>query len=984
MITISMRRTLLASTIIAGTLLSAPAYAQVATPAEAPAADAGDTIIVTGSLLKNPNLVSSAPVLVVGRDEISLRQSNVAEEILRDLPGVVPDVGSAVNNGNGGASFVNLRGLGSNRNLVLLDGQRLVPANLNGSVDLNNIPLALIERVDSLTGGASTTYGADALAGVVNFITRKDFAGFEASVSEQINEQGDGNTLRADITTGANFDDGRGNVVLSMGYQKADQVLQGDRDFSSTAYDAFSGKAAGSGTSVPSRFTRPGFASQQLDPTTGTLVPTYALYNFNPVNIFQTPFTRYNIYAEGHYDISDKVTVYSRGMFSKNKVTQILAPGGAFGENVTINYNNPFLPAGARSQFCDANGLDTATCSAAAAATGPDDPNYKTFDTVVSRRTVELGGRRTTFTTQFFDYKAGFKYNISNSLSLDVGGSYGESENTAATVGNLRVSRLQEAALASSATSCDSGNADCVPINLFGPAGSITTAAGAFINGTTSVVQRASLAQAHALLSGDVGISTPFSDTPISFALGGEYRQYTASQESDVLSQTPGEISGSGGAAPNISGSYKVSEIYGELNVPLVSDKPFFKNLSVEAGLRYSHYEIDTAGSPKFNTTTYKAGGNWEPVDGLKLRGNYQHAVRAPNIGELFSPTQVTLTNLATDPCASLDSTGARQFAAPTGALQAVCLAQGATASNVSLIQNDVAGQPNATTGGNPALKPEKSNSYTFGVVIQPSNYIPGLSFTVDYYHIKVTGAITTATPSDAIAACFGGATASNGGAGLAAGAATSAACTAITRDPNTGGLYGNPGVVGGVPLPLSNLGVLLTDGIDISANYRRDLGFAKMNLSFTGNWTSRSKFQATPTSTNRECVGFYSTSCASIQPEFQWNTRATFSFGKIDASVLWRHIGAEKYEPQAVIESGTPAFAAFDHIKAYNYIDLALRLEVSDNFELTMTANNIFDKKPPVVGYNIGSTAYNSGNTYPSTYDALGRRYAVSARVKF
>jgi iron complex outermembrane receptor protein len=981
MITTSMRRTLLASTIIAGTLLAAPAHAQVATPAEAeaPATDTGDTIIVTGSLLKNPNLVSSAPVLVVGRDEISLRQSNVAEEILRDLPGVVPDIGSAVNNGNGGASFVNLRGLGSNRNLVLLDGQRLVPANLGGSVDLNNIPLALIDRVDSLTGGASTTYGADALAGVVNFITRKDFAGFEASVSEQITEQGDGNTLRADITTGANFDDGRGNVVLSMGYQKADQVLQGDRDFSAVALDAFTGAVAGSGTSVPTRFTRPGFAAQQLDPTTGTLVPTYALYNFNPVNIFQTPFTRYNIYAEGHYDISDKVTVYSRGMFSKNKVTQILAPGGAFGESVTINYNNPYLPAGARSQFCAANGVSVAQCALAAAATGPNDPNYDTFDTVASRRTVELGGRKTTFTTQFFDYKAGFKYNFNDSLSLDVGGSYGESENTAATVGNLRVSRLQEATLASSLTACDSGNPDCVPINLFGGIGAITPAAGTFINATTTVVQRASLAQAHALLSGDVGVSTPFSDTPISFAIGGEYRQYTASQESDLLSQTPGEISGSGGAAPNISGSYKVSEIYGELNVPLVSDKPFFRNLSVEGGIRYSHYEIDTAGSPKFNTTTYKGGVNWEPVEGLKLRGNYQHAVRAPNIGELFSPVQVSLTNLAVDPCASLTNTGTRQYAAPTGALQAVCLAQGATPSNVSLIQNDIAGQPNAQTGGNPNLKPEKSNSYTFGVVFQPSSYVPGLSLTADYYHIKVTGAITTATPDDAITACFGGATAANGGAGLAAGAATSAACTAIRRDPATGGLYGNPGVVSGLPLPLSNLGVLLTDGIDVSANYRRDLGFTKVNLGFTGNWTSRSKFQATPTSINRECVGYYSTSCASIQPEFQWNTRATFSFNKIDASVLWRHIGSQDYEPAA-----GGAFAAFEHIKAYNYFDMSVRMQVTDTFELTMTANNIFDKKPPVVGYNIGSTFFNSGNTYPSTYDALGRRYAVNARVKF
>lgn len=997
---ISLRRRLLASTLIAsGALLATPVASQTSPAANSPAVKSAeavpagvqtsenvgaatggdDAIVVTGSLIRNPNVVSSSPVLVVGKDEIQLRQSNTAEEILRDLPGVVPNIGSAVNNGNGGASFVDLRGLGPNRNLVLLDGQRIVPANITGQVDLNNIPLALVERVDSLTGGASTTYGADAIAGVVNFITRSDFSGLEANASEQETERGDGNVFRSDLTIGGNFDDGRGNAVLSVGYQKSDAVVQGQRGFSAIALDATSGAPAGSGTSVPSRFTRPGFASQQIDETTGALVPTYSLYNFNPVNIFQTPFKRYNFFAAAHYDVTDKLTFYTRGMFSKNKVTQILAPGGAFGEAVDINYNNPFLPAAARNQFCSANGLDQGTCDAAAAATGPDDPNYRTFNTVVSRRSVELGGRVTNFTTQFFDYKAGMKYNLTDSLSIDIGGSYGESENNAKTTGNIRVSRLQQAALASSTTACDNAaDEGCVPVDLFGPAGSIDPAAGAFLSATTSVIERASLAQAHAVLSGDVGISSPFAANPISFAVGGEYRRYTAAQESDILSQTPGEISGSGGAAPNISGSYKVMEAYGEVIAPLVSDKPFFQELSVEAGIRYSHYEIDAVGSPKFNTTTYKGGGSWTPVDGFKVRGNYQHAVRAPNIGELFSPTATGLTNLAVDPCASLNATGGRQFAAPTGELAAICLAQGATPTNVSLISNDPAGQPNFTGGGNPDLKPEKSDSYTYGVVIQPSKILPGFSVTADYYNIKVTNAVSSPTPDDAIAACFGTGTAENGGAGIAAGASATLACTQIRRDPNTGGLYGNPGVVGGLLLASSNLGRLKTDGIDLSANYRHDVGPGTLNLSFTGNWTHTSKFQATATSINRDCVGLYSVNCPSIQPKFQWNTRATFSIKDVDVSVLWRHLDSEKYEPDI-----GDVFPAFNHIKAYNYIDLATRVGITQMVDLTLTVSNLFDKDPPVVGYNIGSTTFNSGNTYPSTYDTLGRRFAVNVRVK-
>jgi len=244
--------------------LAAPAFAQDApaqaaqapaqTPAETPDAGAqAPDIVVTGSLISNPNLERATPVIFVGKDEIQLRQSNVAEEVVRDLPGVVPNIGSAVNNGNNGSSFVDLRGLGSNRNIVLLDGVRITPAGTPGSiaglagrVDLNNIPLALVDRVDALTGAASTTYGADAITGVINFITRRDFSGFEVVADNQITQLGDGHTYRVDATMGANFDDGRGNAVFSIGYQHADPVYQGgDRAYSENALESLRVEAGG-------------------------------------------------------------------------------------------------------------------------------------------------------------------------------------------------------------------------------------------------------------------------------------------------------------------------------------------------------------------------------------------------------------------------------------------------------------------------------------------------------------------------------------------------------------------------------------------------------------------------------------------------------------------------------------------------------------------------------------------------------------------
>jgi outer membrane receptor protein involved in Fe transport len=390
--------------------------------------------------------------------------------------------------------------------------------------------------------------------------------------------------------------------------------------------------------------------------------------------------------------------------------------------------------------------------------------------------------------------------------------------------------------------------------------------------------------------------------------------------------------------------------------------------------------------------------GSWEPVRDIKFRGNYQHAVRAPNIGELFSPVSTGLTNLGTDPCA-----GAAPLA--NANLRAVCLAQGAPAATIGFISNPTAGQANATGGGNPFLRPEVANTYTFGAVLQPS-FLTGFTATVDYYHIKVKKAVSSPTPADIILACFG-ATPTN----PPAGAATNPACTNIGRNPISGGLDGPPDTTLGLPTVSSNLGTILTDGVDVTANYRRTLGSvfgttAKINLAFGGNYTRRSTFQATPTAVNRECTGFYSVNCLSIQPKYSFNQRTTLSLGRVDTSLLWRYIHKTRLEPLqfqndlAACGANPPQTDAADRIsngggaclidtrfrsiKAYNYFDLSTRFNVTDNFDMTVTVTNLFDKDPPTVGGTVGSTAFNGGNTYPSTYDALGRRFAVGARLKF
>lgn len=1054
------RSRLLASTLLVGAVLAVnPAAAQDANPASQPktgiqsndpsapaagissqesAPPAGESstgeIVVTGTLIRNPNLIASSPVSVIGQEEIALRQSGNAEQLIRDLPGVVPSIGSNVNNGNGGASFTDLRGLGNFRNVVLLDGSRIVPSSTVGRVDLNNIPVALIERVDVLTGGAATTYGADAVAGVVNFITRSDFSGVELNLSKGITEKGDGASTRADLTIGGNFADDKGNAVLSLGYQKSDPIYQGARRISFNNYTSTSGGRGGSGTTVPGRFTL-GSAQNSIVPTTGTLRPYSSSrdgFNFNPYNVFQTPFKRFNAYAAAHYDVADNIQVYTRGMFSKNTVNTIIAPSGLFASAALIPVSNPYLPAAARQQFCAANPaysfpgggtpvavgrpLTAAECTAAAGATSISDPNFRAFTTTIGRRATEAGPRLSSFVTQIFDYHAGAKIGITDAINLDVSGGYGESENRQTQSGYVLTSRARTALFATNTTSClassptvtgvdsrgqpvvivggganTNAGSGCVPLNIFGADGSITPNQLNYLTAESTTRQFASLAQARALLSGDLGFSSPLATEAVGFAAGAEYRKYKGSQSADVLSGSAGELGGAGGAVLNFNGGYEVKEVYGELIAPLIADRPLFRSLTIEGGIRYSDYKVFADSNPTYNTTTYKGGGSWEPFDGLKMRGNYQRAVRAPNIAELFSPVSVALTNLATDPCRTTST-----YAGPvTNAnLRAVCLAQGAPAASIGTIANPTGSQANGTFSGSLALRPETSDSYTFGVVIQPKHFIPGLSITVDYYNISIRNAISQPLPGDAIAACFGN---------LTAASATDPNCLVIRRNPVTGGLDGDAATTGGLNFTPSNQGRILTDGIDLGANYRRDLGFTKLNLSFMGNWTNRSRFKATPISQYRECVGLYSANCGSpgsagpssaagtLQPEFTWNQRTTLTFGPADVSLLWRHVGAMKAEDGVVAFAGTIGTGAlagevvdFGKIKAYNYLDLATRIGVGDNLDFTVTVTNLLNKQPPIVGGTIGATSFNSGNTYPSTYDAIGRRFQFGARMKF
>lgn len=946
-----------------------PAHAQTTLPDDETATESEDRdIIVTGSRIARPDLVLSSPVSVITDEEINLRQPSSIERLLRQLPGTAAGINANVNNGSNGTATFNVRGLGSNRNLVLLNGRRIVPAGLNNVVDLNIIPVALIQRADVLTGGAVTSYGADAIAGLVNFVTNPRFEGIDLRANYGITDRGDGQSYRFDLTTGANFADGKGNVVLGLSYTNDAPVEQGNRPSGVVSLSSTTGLPQGSITAVPASLVSPlpatgPFANgAQFNPGAGTITPGFSDFNFNPLNVYQTPLDRYTIYGASTYEVVPNVEAYAEAFYVRSRVTQLIAPTGSFTNQFQLPLNNQFLTAGQRTQLCGFAAI--ADCTAAVAA-GTE------ITAIVARRFVESGPRTATFTTNVFQINTGLRGKLIGNLNWDAFAQYGEtSRNTINT--NTALAANVQAGL----RNCPAGSpAGCVPVNLFGAAGSISQAQLNFIGVPTATFVNTSFLDAQLTVNGDIGVTVPYATKPISIAGGLEYRRYAGGQFGDLPSRTPGAILGSGGAFNTINGSFDSKEFFGEVNVPVIADRRFIHDLTVEAGFRYADYS--NAGT----NVTYKFGGSYSPVSQLKIRGGYTVAIRAPNLAELFSPVSTGLNNLAVDPCQGANGTAA--------AIAPICVAQlaavGLPAARNGSIPAPIAGQINTTSGGNPLLQPEEATTYTVGLVFQGTDIFRNFTATVDWYQVDINGAISSPTIGDIVNGCFGQSNPAD------------IRCTSIRRNPLTGGLSGDPSTTFGVITQSSNLGVLQTRGLDFTASYSRDIGPVGLNFNFNGNYTDRSRFQATPSSFVRECVNFYSVSCDPVLPRWTWNLRSTATYKKFDFSLLWRHINGVSYEPRTSATqpaagvvgsfgSTNPAsiFPAFRSIPSFNYLDLATGARINKNFSIQLTVDNLLNLAPPIVGNTIGSTGFNSGNTIPSVYDTLGRRFIMSARVSF
>ena len=945
-------------------------FAQQAAPAAPKAEEKVEEVIVTGTRIKSPGAVSNSPISSIAAEEIKSSQPIAVEEFIKALPSAVPAIGPGTNNGSGGGATIDLRGLGPNRTLVLLDGRRIVPFNLAGTVDTNAIPIALLQRVDLITGGASAVYGADAVSGVVNFVLRRDFKGIDVSHSYGVSGENDTKRNRTDVTVGATLDNGRGNVAMSFGLTDANALRQDARPIGAAALSSTTGAIQGSGTTIPAAFQigagvgitpNPLAGTTQINPATGRLVPLFNTFNFNPQNFYVTPMERFQVTAIGNYSINQYAEPYTLVTYTRADVRQQLASSGTFLNVYQVPIGNPFIPQLARDQICAARGIAAAQCVLGSNIEVP---------MAIGRRITEFGPRLGDFLNKSLQATAGVRGDIAAGWTYDAYWSQGESDQTRV-LGNWgSLSRVQQAMRALNTTTCTANTNGCVPLNLFGNEGTITPAMVNFINLSAVQLQNVRQRVLSASVSGDLPtmIKSPFAAAPISVAFGAEDRKVTAGNFSDQASQIQGEVLGTGAPLPDRSGTFKLKELFGEVYIPLVKDAPFMRSLTIETG--YRRTDFSTTASQSYNT--YKYGLEWEPVKSFRVRAMEQRATRAPNINELFAPLVSGLSNLAVDPCQlALINQGQANSA---GTLSNLCRLTGVPVGQIGSLPTPSAGQINNRSGGNPALGPEVADSQTVGFVWQPQ-FVKSLAITFDYYKIDVNKAVSSPSTTDVLDDCYS--TARNPGLTF------NAACSQVLR-----GVLGtfNGADAPGVVTPLSNLGKINTSGYDLTVSYvlpLKDLGLSaklgRLDLSLQATQVEKWTFQPTPAAVKRDCLGFYSVACGAPLPKRKFNQRTAWTVNDFVFAYNWRYQSAVTEEP-----GGQVFLPAYSEIKAYSYFDLSAVWKATKNVRINLSVNNVTDKAPPNVGNTISGTGVNSGNTFPQNYDVVGRYFSVGATVKF
>jgi len=950
-------------------------------------------IEVTGTRIKRTDVETAQPVSIITAAQLKSTGLTSIGDILQTVTQGGTALNTTFNNGGNGRSNVDLRGLGANRVLVLVDGRRWIPGlggPGNAGVDLQEIPVSIIDHVEILQDGASAIYGSDAIAGVVNIITVKNYNGAEANAYTSIfSGEGhhDGKVQEYDFTLGSSGD--KGAVVMNVTYVNQHEVWAGSRAISKEPIRD-GGIASGSGISANGQFIFTGlgatagknFGSGQcaaINPAShsyGTCDLTVSKpvagkpalsdlknftnadrFNFAPVNYFITPNERFSFFTQGHYDLADNLTFTSSVAFTKRNSQQDLAPStitiGAGGSTVNgqffgVGATNPFNPFGVdlvgnASQFCQGGTLvfTGGTCS---------QDNYY-LNGGVLRRPLEAGQRVFNENVETAQFSGGFKgyFNLGgNEWDWDAGYTYGNDVSTNLTSGLFNTQRMAQALDSPGFAPC-AQTAGCVPLNLFGGAGSITPDMLQYTTFEEHDVIQSEMRDYTANLNGSLA---DLPAGPLGLALGYEYLELDGFFHPDAAIAT-GNTTGS--AAKPTDGRTKTNAEYVEFDIPLVADAPGFKMLDLDIANRWSQFKW-AGGTPgtaastvvsTANASTSRAALKWQPTDEFLIRASWSKGFRIPSISELFVGNADSFPAV-TDPCApnpgGWDGVPAHL---PKG-----CNGQ---------VHKQLNAQIKSTTGGNTNLHPEASLSRSLGFVWNP-DFIPGFDFSMDYYSIDLEQTITRIAPQTILNGCY------------------------ISQNPsfcNQITLTGK--IITDFQDKFTNIGGIKTSGIDVAAHYKfpsTSAGDFKLSM----DWTFLKSFIATtptgsvPAFQQTEFAG--SATSVGGFPKQRANVALNWNYGDWAANWNVEYFG-QMFEPctTAVIARNacSDPTQGFNHLGKTIYHDVSATYHVDSwNTDFTFGIRNLFDKQPPTA-----QDAF-ANSFLPAFYRVPGREFYGRISVKF
>jgi outer membrane receptor protein involved in Fe transport len=899
-----------------------------------------EEVIVTGSLIKRADgFESSSPVVVATAADISATGISKIEDYLNSLPQLDAGQNSYISNGASGTASLDLRGMGSSRTLTLINGRRMGGGSAySSSADTNQIPTAMIERVEVLTGGASTVYGADAVAGVVNFVMRKDFEGVELKmgtsgfqhdnsnsyVAGLMDARGfdypkggggtDGRADTVDLVMGSSFADGKGHATTYVTWRKGSELRQGARDYSSCALNSTGTSCGGSGNAIV-----PNFYISQLD-ANGNLdwgsyeywtldsgsnfIPSSGnIYNYAPINHFMRPDEKWSVGTMMDLQINDSVELYAEVMATDyNTKAQIAESGTFFAEEYHLPYESALLNDSQRQALTDTWGL------------GAGDE----FAVYIGKRNVEGGPRASVMTNASFRVVLGARGEAAG-WDYDVNYQKNSVDSSVTYINDFFAPRIGEALVDNT-------------YSVFTYNG-VTSEQANMLTGVAMLRADLSTEVFFAQASRDTGISLPTTDSNIQVAMGVERRDMSYDRDSDTVFEE-GMLLGQGGATKSIAGSYSVTDVFFEAAIPVL------ENLDAELGFRASDYS--TSG----NHNTYKFGFTYAPSDMVTIRTGYNRTIRSPNITTMFAPQNQGLW-AGSDPCAgeTPDYTAAQ------------CALTGVTAGQYGSIVASPASQYNALYGGNTEVNPEVADTISFGIVANP---IEDLTVSIDWWSVQLEDAIGSVSAATSLKEC-----AENNNAAL---------CALINRG-NAGTLW--LGTSGYISSTTTNLGEVNFAGVDLIATYGMEVGGGDLALRLNGSRSLERETLVLPgvETTRVDCNGI-ANDAQCTYPNMDWRHSLSATYSKDDWTVgaAWRYFGSVDYQ------GSNDVLASDGALDAVSYVDLNGSYTLSENITFSGGARNLLDKEPPMVGGGLNATNANSyGN-----YDVLGRYVYADVTFSF